>query len=70
MKGLAGERGKYGSKSKSDTMGRVCDCKSAGPTYSCGFDEEIKKSRKGDGHNEMPERKLKEPRCKCVFRML
>ncbi|WP_425755734.1 hypothetical protein ACPW7J_14450 [Ihubacter sp. rT4E-8] len=26
------------SKSKSDTMGRICDFHSADPTYSCGFD--------------------------------
>ncbi len=29
------------TESRSDTMGRVCGCKSAGPTYSCGLDKEI-----------------------------
>ena len=29
------------TESKSDTMGRVCDCMGAGPTYSCGFDNTV-----------------------------
>ena len=39
--GLPGGVANTATKSKSDTMGRVCDCIGAGPTYSCGFDERI-----------------------------